>query len=71
MKISLLTIVSEISEDAHVTCSPGPAIYYRTYGDTGAGPRQPVSARHREGINAGYPNPMVQPVDTHGEEELV
>ena len=53
-------------EDAHITAGPGAGHYLRKYGDTGAGVKRSMSARHREGINAGYPNPLVQPVDTHG-----
>ena len=54
------------SEDAHVTDGPGAGHYFRQEGDTGSGVKRSVSARHRDGVNAGYPNPLVQPVDTHG-----
>ena len=54
------------AEDAHVTDGPGAGHYLRQTGDTGSGVKRSVSARHRAGVNAGYPNPLVQPVDTHG-----
>lgn len=53
-------------EYAEVTCSPGSGHYYRKDGDTGAGTKRAVSARHREGLHVGYPNGMIQPVDTLG-----
>ena len=58
-------------EDAHLTCSPGAGHYICTDKDTGEGVKQSVSARHKEGIHAGYPNPLVQPVDTHGRWGIV
>lgn len=56
------------AEDAHITCSPGAGHYRRVSGDTGCGIKRSLSARHREGVHAGYPNPLIQPVDTHGFE---
>lgn len=61
MLLSVLCI-----EDAHLTCSPGAGHYVRTDKVTGRGVKRSMSARHKEGIHAGYPNPLVQPVDTHG-----
>ena len=56
------------AEDAHFTCSPGAGYYRRASGDTGSGIKRSLSARHRDGVHAGYPNPLIQPVDTHGFE---
>lgn len=58
-------------EDAHLTCSPGAGHYLCTDKDTGEGVKQSISVRHKEGIHAGYPNPLVQPVDTHGRWGIV
>ena len=52
-----------------MTSGPGAGHYYKIYGDTGAGIKRAVSARHREGVHAGYPNRMIQPVDTLGKYE--
>ena len=58
----------DIRENAHLTDSMGPANYKVDYQDTGAmGPQWSVGIRHMEGVNAGHPNPRVQPVDTHGQ----
>ena len=58
-------------EDAHLTCSPGAGHYVRTDKVTGKGVKRSMSARHKEGIHAGYPNPLVQPVDTHGRWDIL
>ena len=57
-------------EDAHITCTPGAGHYLVQCGDTGSARKRSMSARHREGIHAGYPNALVQPVDTLGEQDL-
>ena len=36
------------------------------YGSTGSATKRSLSARHREGVHAGHPNALVQPVDTLG-----
>lgn len=66
MLLSVLCI-----EDAHLTCSPGAGHYVRTDKVTGKGVKRSMSARHKEGIHAGYPNPLVQPVDTHGRWDIL
>lgn len=53
-------------KNAHLTCTPGSGHYQLIDGNTGAGVEHSTSSRHLEGVNAGYPNPLVQPVDTHG-----
>ncbi|XP_064400830.1 uncharacterized protein LOC135346984 [Halichondria panicea] len=51
-------------KDAHLTEGPGSGGYnLRT---KPVGPKRTMSARHREGLHAGYPNFLVQPVDTLG-----
>lgn len=54
-----------------MTCSPGAGHYLRTDKVTGKGVKRSMSARHKEGIHAGYPNPLVQPVDTYGRWGIV
>ncbi len=52
------------AEDAHLSDGPGSGGYnVRT---KPAGPKRTLSARHREGLHAGYPNYLVQAVDTLG-----
>ncbi len=56
------------TEDAHLTEGPGSGGYnLRT---KPVGPKRTMSARHREGLHAGYPNFLVQPVDTLGEHRF-
>lgn len=54
------------TENAHITSGPGPGVYHRVYGDTGSVTKRSMSARHREGLHVGYPNSLIQPVDTLG-----
>ena len=54
-----------------MTYGPGAGHYYRKDGDTGSGTKRAVSARHREGLHAGYPNMLVQPVDTLGKKYVM
>ncbi|CAI8030026.1 hypothetical protein GBAR_LOCUS17020 [Geodia barretti] len=53
-------------ENAHITCSPGAGHYRRVSGDVGSATRRSMSARHRDGVHVGYPNSLIQPVDTLG-----
>ncbi|XP_071960710.1 uncharacterized protein [Antedon mediterranea] len=56
-----------LKPDHHLTCSLGPAGYAVQYNDTGKhAPRVGMSYRHAEGVNAGHPSQLVQPVDTYG-----
>lgn len=57
---------SHFTENAHLTCGPGPGHYRRVCGNTGSATKRSMSARHREGVHVGYPNSLVQPVDTLG-----
>lgn len=59
-------IIVYTTENAHITSGPGPGVYQRVYGNTGSATRRSVSARHREGLHVGYPNSLIQPVDTMG-----
>lgn len=53
---------------AHENDSVGPARYKVEHNKTGTyGPKWSAASRHMEGVNAGHPNNLVQPVDTHGE----
>lgn len=54
------------TEHAHITCGPGAGHYRREYGNTGSATLRSMSARHRQGLQVGYPNLLVQPVDTLG-----
>lgn len=58
------------AENAHLTCTPGSGHYQLIDGNTGAGVEHSTSSRHLEGVHAGYPNPLVQPVDTHGQSSI-
>ena len=55
-----------LAENAHITCSPGAGHYRKVSGDVGSATRRSMSARHRDGVHVGYPNSLIQPVDTLG-----
>ena len=55
-------------EYAEVTESPGAGHYRRRDSEVGSGLKRSLSARHREGLHAGYPNSLINPVDTLGQE---
>ena len=56
-------------DDAHINDSVGPLRYNIEHNSVGSyGPGFSMSARHKEGVNAGPPNALVHPVDTQGEE---
>ena len=57
---------SHATEHAHITCSPGASQYRRVSGDVGSATKRSMSARHRDGLHVGYPNSLIQPVDTLG-----
>ena len=53
-------------EYAEITEGPGAGHYCRKDSEVGTGLKRSLSARHREGIHAGYPNALITPVDTLG-----
>ena len=62
-----VTFLPPLPGDAHENDSVGPALYKVEHKRTGtSGPKWSVANRHLEGVNAGHPNNLVQPVDTHG-----
>ena len=56
-------------EYAEITESPGAGHYRRRDSEVGTGLKRSLSARHREGIHAGYPNSLIAPVDTLGQSK--
>ncbi|XP_070558598.1 uncharacterized protein [Ptychodera flava] len=59
--------IYDVDAERHLTCSLGPAYYVDEYRDTGKhAPEISVASRHLDGVNAGHPGRLVQPVDTHG-----
>ena len=60
-------IIILFSDDAHFTISKGAAQYSVKHQQVGSGgPKWSVAKRHLQGVNAGHPNKLVHPVDTHG-----
>ena len=55
-----------LTEYAEITEGPGAGHYRRRDSEVGTGLKRSLSARHREGIHAGYPNALIAPVDTLG-----
>ena len=58
-------------EYAEITVSPGAGHYRRRDSEVGCGLKRSLSARHREGIHAGYPNALIAPVDTLGQSLVI
>ncbi|XP_066284297.1 uncharacterized protein [Branchiostoma lanceolatum] len=57
----------DVKPEKHVTCSLGPATYAVRSRETGSkGPKFGIQSRRPHGVNPGYPDLRVQPVDTHG-----
>ncbi|XP_033105507.1 uncharacterized protein LOC117107827 [Anneissia japonica] len=62
-----ITCPHGVPSEHHLTCSLGPAGYSVQYNNTGKhAPKVGMSSRHAEGVNAGHPSQLVQPVDTYG-----
>ena len=66
----VFSIVYCIIEYAEITESPGAGHYRRRDSEVGTGLKRSLSARHREGIHAGYPNSLIAPVDTLGQAKI-